>query len=373
MMEPQITKGPDHILENFEDFFEHALCGFIIADTQGSIIRVNPRVASWTGHNTDEIKAKRFSDLLSVGGKIYYETHLWPLLRMQGFFDEVVLEIKGNTNDKLKVLVNAIERRDQHGNPLSIWFTILKASDRLQYEKNLQLEKRIAEEELLKQREMVMLREQLIAVLGHDLRNPLSAISLAVEMLESISPGENISDLVATLKRSSYRMGELVKNIMDFARTRLGEGIILSRQDVKLQPVMHQVITELKLIYPKREIIWSFDVTEPVYCDPHRIAQLLSNLLANALAHGAANKPVYLFAFHKNGILELSVINSGEPIPLNLRESLFTPFTREGGRPSVNGLGLGLYISKEIAVAHNATLNFTSDEKETCFTFYMHS
>jgi sigma-B regulation protein RsbU (phosphoserine phosphatase) len=373
MKEPQITKGTNHLLENFEDFFEQALCGFIIADAQGRITRANAKVASWAGCRTDELRGQRFSDLLSVGGKIYYETHLWPLLRMQGFFDEVSLEIKSNTGEKLKVLVNAIERRNREGDPLFIRYTILKASDRLQYEQNLQLEKKIAEEELLKQREIVILREQLIAVLGHDLRNPLSAISLAVEMLETVSPGEDISDLVATLKRSSFRMGELVKNIMDFARTRLGEGIILSRKDVNLKPVIEQVITELKLIYPKREIIASFDIAEPVNCDPHRIAQLLSNLLANALSHGNANMPVYLFASHKNGILELSVRNSGDPIPLHLRENLFTPFTREGGRPSVNGLGLGLYISKEIAVAHNATLSFVSNEQETCFTFYMHS
>ena len=160
---------------------------------------------------------------------------------------------------------------------------------------------------------------------------------------------------------------------MDFARTRLGEGIVLNRQHVNLRPVIEQVIRELQLVHPRREIIASFDMAEPVDCDPHRISQLLSNLLANALTHGTASKPVHVFAFHSNGILELSVTNSGEPIPLNLQENLFAPFTREGGRPSVNGLGLGLYISKEIARAHNATLNFTTDEKETCFTFYMHS
>lgn len=373
MMEPQKTTGPNHLQENFEDFFEHALCGFVIADPQGRIARGNTKVASWAGYTTDELKGRKFSDLLSVGGKIYYETHLWPLLRMQGFFDEVVLEISSNAGQKQKVLVNALEQKDKEGNPSFIRFTILKASDRLQYEQNLQQAKKNAEEELVRQKELVMLREQLIAVLGHDLRNPLSAMSLAVEMLETISPGENIADLVATLKRSGFRMTELVKNIMDFARTRLGEGIILNRQDVNLKPVLEQVIKELRLIYPKREIIASINITDPVNCDPHRIAQLLSNLLANALTHGTANKPVNTFASHNNGDLELSVKNSGEPIPLPLRENLFAPFTREGGRPSLNGLGLGLYISKEIAMAHNASLNFTSDENETCFTFYMQS
>ncbi|MEP6597646.1 MAG: HAMP domain-containing sensor histidine kinase, partial [Ginsengibacter sp.] len=216
------------------------------------------------------------------------------------------------------------------------------------------------------------LREQLIAVLGHDLRNPLSAMTMAVELLSS-SANANEAILLATLKRSSSRMTELVNNIMDFARTRLGEGIVLTRQDTVLEPVLQQVVAEMRLIYPKREITALFEITEPVNCDPHRIAQLLSNLLANALIHGAANSPVHVRAFQNTGHLEISVANNGTPIPANLHEHLFTPFTREVSRPSQHGLGLGLYISSEIARAHHATLSFISTEEETCFTFHMNS
>ena len=103
------------------------MCGFIIADTKGFILRANEKVAAWIECNTDELKGKRFSDLLAVGGKIYYETHLSPLLRMQGFFDEVVLEISSTTGRKLRVMVNADERRDKDGKPCFIRFTLLKS------------------------------------------------------------------------------------------------------------------------------------------------------------------------------------------------------------------------------------------------------
>ncbi len=371
-MELQSPTGADGLQENFEDFFENTLCGFIIADTQGAILRANKKVATWIDSTSEELKGKRFSDLFTVGGKIYYETHLWPLLRMQGFFDEVVLELRSTTGQKLRVMVNALEGRDKGGSPRFIRYTILKASDRLQYEQNLQEAKKVAEQELNKQKEIVTLREQLIAVLGHDLRNPLAAVTMAVDVLGT-SPGAGDAPLLATLKRSTSRMKELVNNIMDFARTRLGEGIVLTRQDTLLEPVLEQVVAEMKLIYPKRKITTSFEIIEPVNCDSHRISQLLSNLLANALLHGNANSPVYIRAIHNNGTLEISVTNHGGPIPADLQGQLFAPFTRETSRPSHHGLGLGLYICAEIARAHNGTLSFTSSAEETCFTFQMNS
>ncbi len=366
MTDANITNNADHLQENFDDFFEMSLAGFIIADTEGMIIRANAKFANWIGSSPDELKGKRFSDLLSIGGRIYYETHLWPLLRMQGFFDEILLELYSSNGNKLRVLIHAYERRNSDGKPYFIRYTILKASDRLQYEQNLQEAKKTVEKELITQMELVSLREQLIAVLGHDLRNPLSAIVMSIELLAQ-STSDDDAVLLATLKQSSSRMAELVNNIMDFARTRLGQSIVLKRQDVLLQPVLQQVVDELKLIYPTREIISSIEITKPVNCDPYRIAQLVSNLLANAFTHGAVNSPVYLHAIQENNNLKISVTNSGIPIPANLQEVIFTPYTRDASHASQNGLGLGLYISSEIAKAHNATLSFVSNEKGTCF------
>ena len=370
MMESQTPTGVLDLQENFEDFFEYALSGFIITDSSGLILRANKKIAEWVGSTSEGLKGKRFSDLLAIGGKIYFETHLWPLLRMQGFFDEVVLEITDTTQQKSRVMVHAIERRDMEGNPLFIRYTILKASDRLHYEQNLQEAKKNAEKELIRQKEKVTLREQLIAVLGHDLRNPLSAVAMAVELMAA-SPDEDNSIVIDTLVQSTNRMRELVNNIMDFARTRLGEGIVINRQDTLLKPILDQVVSELKLIYPERLIITSFQLSGLVNCDPYRVAQLFSNLLANALTHGDSEFPVEIHAIQKQGNFELSVCNRGTPIPKDLQEHLFDPFEREASNPNQHGLGLGLYICAEIAHAHNGTLRFISDEKETCFTFAM--
>ena len=364
------TQDINQLQENFEDFFETALCGFIIADPQGFILRANKKIAGWLNHTTDELKGKRFIDVLSVGSKIYYETHLRPLLRIQGFFDEVVLELSGNTEQKLQVIINAFERRNQNDQLCFLRYTILKGSDRLQYEKNLQNAKAIAEKELLLQTESVALREQLIAVLGHDLRNPLSAIEMATDLLSS-SPQIDKAMILETLKLSTSRMSELVGNIMDFARTRLGKGIVLKRQDTQLEPTLQQVVNEIRLIYPQREISSLFELAQPVNCDADRLAQLLSNLLANALTHGSDDYPVYVRPILSNKNLELSVTNNGVPIPADIIKRLFAPFSRGDRAPNQSGLGLGLYICSEIAKAHNGILRCASSEIETTFTFNM--
>lgn len=356
--------------ESFEDFFEESLCGFIITNPQAVITRANKKIAAWTGYTEEELTGKRFSDILSIGGKVYYETHLGPLLRMQHFFDEVMLEIVDASGSKKQAIINALERKDENGNPAFIRFTVLKCSDRLLYEQNLKQAKKNAEKELEREKMNVTLREQLIAVLGHDLRNPLSSITMAAQLLKDSVDGSN-GALIETLKRSAFRMQELITNIMDFAKTRLGEGMVLNREDILIKPVIEQVIAELRMVNAGQEIVAEYDVNGTVLCDASRIAQLTSNLVSNALTHGDSDSPVIVKVFNNDHKMELSVINKGEPIPAELRDQLFEPFTKESVRASRNGLGLGLYICAEIAKAHNATLTFTSDKVETCFKLCM--
>ena len=144
--------------------------------------------------------------------------------------------------------------------------------------------------------------------------------------------------------------------------------MVLDKKLVSLTPVLSHVVDELKIIWPKRHIITEFGADEMVECDPNRIAQLLSNLLANALTHGAQDKPVYVKTISKDEF-ELSVINSGQPIPDDHIKKLFEPFAREDIRPSQQGLGLGLYIAAEISRAHGGELIATSTPNETRFTF----
>jgi signal transduction histidine kinase len=239
--------------------------------------------------------------------------------------------------------------------------THLEAADRLA----------VTEARLLSERETSELREQFIAVLGHDLRNPLASIAAGARMLTKEDQKEPASEILGLMQKSVARMSALIDNVLDFARGRLGSGIALKRSPQSLQPVLNQVIAELRAGSPGRKIETTFDLTRAVDCDGGRIAQLFSNLLGNAVTHGAAERPIRVRATTQDGKLELSVANAGEPIPSEAMERLFQPFYRLAEQGSQQGLGLGLYIASEIARAHGGRIDVTSSPAETRFTFRM--
>jgi sigma-B regulation protein RsbU (phosphoserine phosphatase) len=217
------------------------------------------------------------------------------------------------------------------------------------------------------------LRDQFIAVLGHDLRNPLASIQARTDLLAKRMPDPRASEILSLMQSSAARMSALIDDVLDFARGRLGSGLELRRSTTALEPVIRQIVEELQATAPDRAIECDFALQHPVYCDGGRIGQLLSNLLANALTHGSAATPIRIFARSDEQTLELSVHNSGAPIPPSTLEKLFQPFFRGEERSSRLGLGLGLYIASEVARAHGGTLQATSTPEETSFVFRMPS
>jgi signal transduction histidine kinase len=239
---------------------------------------------------------------------------------------------------------------------------------------HLDVHERLASSEaaLLGEREGAELREQFIAVLGHDLRNPLASIDAGAKMLLRTPLNEKGKTIVGLMQNSVTRMAKMIDNVLDLARGRLGTGISLARDaNQPLAPVLNQVAAELQASWPDREIETDFSLAERVNCDRTRIAQLFSNLLGNAITHGAADRPIRVHAATDGAQFELWVSNAGDPIPAAALDRLFRPFTRGAIRPNQQGLGLGLYIASEIARAHGGTLDVSSTPEETRFTFRM--
>lgn len=188
-----------------------------------------------------------------------------------------------------------------------------------------------SEATLLSERQTSELREQFIAVLGHDLRNPLGAIAAGTRMIPKAKSPKDTQQIVGLMQSSIDRMSKLIDNVLDFARGRLGGGVTLQRHvHEPIEPILNQVVAELRSNNSDRTIETTFDLPDTVNCDGQRIAQLFSNLLGNALTHGAPDKPIYVMAATREGMFELSVSNSGYPIPAQARERLFQPFYRGG-------------------------------------------
>jgi PAS domain S-box-containing protein len=240
--------------EDLEDLFENAPCGYLSLKPDGAIFRSNATFSSWTGFPAEELVGKRFQDLLNIAGRIFYETHFAPLLRMQGFFNEVALDVVGRDGQRLPVLVNAVERRDEAGNLLFIRMTVFNATDRRRYERelvdaraaaeaastalrdlNAGLEQRIAAavdermkvEEALRQSHKMEAVGQLTGGVAHDFNNLLTII---IGGLDSI--GRQIdklpeSDELARVRRSramalhgAERAAALTARLLAFSRQR---------------------------------------------------------------------------------------------------------------------------------------------------------
>jgi signal transduction histidine kinase len=229
--------------------------------------------------------------------------------------------------------------------------------------------------ELEMAREATRVRDQFVGILGHDLRNPLNAIAVASGVLQT-DPAlteENLM-LARVIEKSGRRMSRLVEDTLDLTRSQVAGGISINPSPNDLGEVCLQVLNELRVVHPQREIIFEDQGDGHGYFDESRAAQVISNLLSNALQHGIENQEVRLTlrGDAKNIIVE--VHNFGKPIPVEKQHSLFDPFQR-GTLPreeamGSGGLGLGLYIAREIMRAHGGDISLTSDENGTTFSTY---
>lgn len=244
-------------------------------------------------------------------------------------------------------------------------FTKLIAS---QFEAELRRDK--AEAALLDAQETAKLREQFVAVLGHDLGNPLQSIIMCAEQLGSTVVEADDQRHVRHILATCRRMGELIHNILDFARGHLGEGIAIhSECSDDLAFTLEHIVSEVRHIYPDRIIELDASLQYPVECDHRRAAQLLGNLLSNAMTHGDSDAPVRVAWSSDATTFEICVENACAPIAPETLRRLFRPFTRGTFNQPRPGLGLGLFIAAEIAKAHRGTLVATSDATATRFLF----
>ncbi|WP_009961146.1 GAF domain-containing sensor histidine kinase [Verrucomicrobium spinosum] len=228
-------------------------------------------------------------------------------------------------------------------------------------------EQQAAAERLVSER-----REQFIGVLGHDLRSPLGAISMGALMLKEGELSEDQHATVAMMERNVAKISDLVDDVMDLTRGRLGGGISLKDlTDAPLEPVLRQIVEQEQTIRPQPLIECVFAINHRVSYDRNRMGQLFSNLLSNAMKYGLPGVPVAVRASTDQERFTLSVSNGTDPIPQEELDKLFLPFMRGPGAREEKGLGLGLYIASEIAASHSGKIDVVSEKGVVCFTFTM--
>lgn len=231
-----------------------------------------------------------------------------------------------------------------------------------------------AQDDLKFERENSRLRERFIAILGHDVRTPLSAMLLGADLIGKLTSDEKIAAVSMKIKRSGLRIRGLIDDVTDFTRANASSALPLYLKPVdNLASDLEHIIAELAAAYPERSLQRHFALSGVLRCDSGRISQLLSNLVVNAIVHGFPHTVITITATtatcNDGARLRIAVANSGAPIPEETRKRMFMPFSRGAGTEQTDGLGLGLYIASEIAKSHGGSLRLDSDGERTEFIF----
>lgn len=333
---------------------QHAPVGILLADANGVISEINPAIEEMIpGIQT----ARRLADVLALGewsgpdGPLTAAT--WSLGRSGTERDaplrsELTLRPRnGGPSRRLAVSTSLLEEADAPAG------TVTAVED--------VTVQRVMQEE----RERVALfQEQMLGIVGHDLRNPLGAILNGAAMIaHHIPDNSQVMRIVKMIDGSSQRMARIVDQLLDVTRARLGGGLVLRRTEVSLRTAARAVLDELATVHPKM----SFDLAPGPdvvgLWDADRIGQVLSNLGGNAAQYGAPEVPVTMAVTTDAEGAVLRVHNGvrGAAIPAERLASLFEPYRRGGDQARhVAGLGLGLYIVSEIVRAHGGTIEAES-------------
>jgi len=345
-------------------------CGILQTADDGTIRRVNRTFCTWTDWPAEELVGRRLQDLFTVGGKIFHHTHWAPLLRMQGSVSEVKLEIVTRGGTSIPIVMNAI-RRDHEGTVVTD-IAMYVARDRDRYERELvrsrkKLEAVVAELNDLhaSARDRAMFAEQMIGIVSHDLRNPLNAISMGAELLagsDELPPSQR--RLVERITRATDRATRLIAELLDFTQARVGSGIAVTRREISLHDVIADALDELRLAQPTHVLVHRRIGDAPAYADPSRLAQVVGNLISNAVSYGSS-APITVTSIAEPEHSSLAVHNEGAPIPAALQRTMFEPMTRGATADTgARSVGLGLFIVREIARAHGGTAAVTSTAAE---------
>jgi signal transduction histidine kinase len=216
-------------------------------------------------------------------------------------------------------------------------------------------------------------RQMFLAILAHDLRNPLNTISLSAQVAshdDSIPDDSKIS--LAQIQTSVRAITRLISDLTDFASTGLGAAMPIGPAPVNLEALCREVTGEIQAAHPTRQIVCEARGDLTVTADAARLRQVISNLLGNAIQHGSSDRPITLTLAGGAADVAMSVHNSGAPIPAQLIPTIFNPMVRGDSSPTqrrLGSLGLGLYIVREIVTAHGGTVEVTSSESAgTCFS-----
>ena len=349
--------------EEAEDLYEHAPCGYLSTLPDGTIARVNQTFVDWTGRSRESLlSGTKFQTLLTIGSRIYYETHYAPLLRMQGFANEIALEVTLTDGRVMPVNVNTRQRRDATGTPLFNRITLFDSSDRRRYERELMLARRNAEQNAKD-------KDAMLAMLSHDIRNPLQALMTVVRLLELSDLSEQQQSFVRVLKSSSTTMLSLLDRVLELSRAESGSVMPVEAPFV-IRELIGEVVDPFSAVARAKgiELRWSLadEVPAVIVGDQTAIRQILGNLVGNAVkftAAGSVSLTIGVAELTTDAVtLAFAVTDTGIGIAPDAVGRIFNEFTQASDETALRfgGTGLGLAITRRLLAVYGSAIHVES-------------
>ena len=358
--------------EDAASLYDEAPCGYLYTRPDGMLLRANATFLAWTGYTWPDLRGRRFQDLLTIGGRIFHETHFAPLLHMQGHVSEIALDLMTRTGEAVPILVNAVQKRDAAGRPLLNRTTVFNATARRKYERELQLARQRAEES-------ARAKSELLSTISHDMRSPLGAILAAAQMLARSPLSAPQQNYLRILRSSSDTLLHLINNVLDLSRIESGH-VTLERRPFDLRRLVLDLLATLNVRAEQKglalHVAIADDVPGQVLGDPVKLGQILTNLVANAVKFtdaGSVAVTIRIKAQTDARVeLDISVSDTGIGIPPDRLPHIFEEYTQAsydvGAR--YGGSGLGLAIVRRLLALHGTKATVESAvNKGTIFSF----
>jgi signal transduction histidine kinase/CheY-like chemotaxis protein len=337
--------------ERAEDLYEYAPCGYLSTLPNGLIVKINATMLQWMGLERQEVLLKkRLQDLLSIGGKMFYETHHAPLMQMQGFVNELSYDLTPRAGGILPVLINSVQIKDNAGMPLLNRITVFNITDRRKYELELLNAKKKAEE-------AARAKASFLSTVSHEFRTPMNAIIGIADLLQKTNLSDQQAHYVDILKFSSENLLNLINDILDFSKIEAGK-IKLEEGPFDLRLLLQNTLGSLSFKAQEKGLALSLSFEEAVpgfvYGDAGKLGQVLTNLLGNALKfteQGEVRLQVKPLAQGgEMAELEFRVMDTGIGIAPDQHQRIFEEFTQGSQEITTKygGTGLGLSISQRL-------------------------
>lgn len=346
------------------ELYDTAACGLLLTRSDGLILKANLTFCRWLDYEPGELlRQKRLQDLLTMGGRIFHQTHWAPLLQIQGSVAEVKLELCRSDGKRIPVIMNARQRPYNGGFCHDV--AVFIAEDRHKYERELLLARQKAENLLEKEREVALYAEQMMGIVSHDLRNPLTAVEVGAHLLRRGELTPQQQSVLGRIVNAAQRAHRLIADLLDFTAARVGNGLAMNRAAINLHELVAEHVLELQTSFPNATLLHTKEGEGIVEVDADRMAQLVGNLVGNAVVYGAPDRPIRIISNVGRDEVSVCVHNYGPPVPEHLVPRLFEPMVRgTSATRSQRSVGLGLFIVREIAKAHGGRITVSSSETE---------